>query len=193
MKTLCKIVAGVTLALFPAVPVLAQDPSPGCDDGEVLINGECTELEDTIIVNGSRDGSSGGQSGLGGGTGANYRGSSNNGYAGRPGGSSGGTSGGTAGGSTLVDPANCPAGQRPSYIPDGSGVPVFTGCEEIPDPCGMLAAAGLLAGADSAAQGQTANNHHREGRPGMGNRAAGRGLAGAVVALAAGVASLTCL
>ena len=81
-----KMIFGMALAALAALPAFAQDPSPGCDDGEVLINGECAELEDTIIVTGSRDGSSGGQSGLGGGTGANYQGSSNNGYSGRSGG-----------------------------------------------------------------------------------------------------------
>ena len=92
MRTLRKIVAGLALVLFPALTALAQDPSPGCEDGEVLINGECTEVEDIVIVTGSRDGSSGsGNTGTGNNTGGGYSGSSNGGHSGRPGG--GGSSG----------------------------------------------------------------------------------------------------
>ena len=151
-----KTIVGLALATLGALPALAQNPSPGCEDGEVLINGECTDVEEIITVTGSQNGSSGGQSGLGGGTGATSSGSSNNGYNGRPGGGSGGR--GTA--PTPFSPPSCPVGQEPQYIADGSGVPVWTGCRDKPtrNDCQQTAGTVAAGGAMGAAAGVVTSN-----------------------------------
>ena len=178
MSTLRKTVAGLALALFPAFPALAQDPSPtSCDEGETMVEGECQELEDIITVTGSRGGSSGGQSGLGGGTGSTSSGSSNNGYSGRPGGS--------AGNGRSQEQGHEYWQNRTHQIWDATyGQTGNVLREVICSPFSTVATTTV-----GITEGMTAVNHATQGRPHMARPAAGRA---GMVAVLAGVLTEGC-